>query len=113
MDFLGYFSLLHLNLRQGISGVLLVAQVVKSLHAEDLDSIQSLDQKEPWRREWLPIPVFLLGESHEQRSLVGYSPVGCKELDMTEQLAPMVLLTFLSSTCVCSVVSDSLHPCGL
>ena len=39
--------------------------------------------------------------------------MGYKELDMTEQLAPMVLLTLLSSTCVCSVVSDSLHPCGL
>ena len=28
----------------------------------------------PWRREWLPTLVFLLGKSHEQRSLVGYSP---------------------------------------
>ena len=26
-----------------------------------------------------PTPVFLLGESHGQRSLVGYSPCGCKE----------------------------------
>ena len=40
----------------------------------------------PWRREWLPTPVFLAGKSHGQRSLVGYSPWGCKELDMTEQL---------------------------
>ena len=30
------------------------------------------------------IPVFLPGESHKQRSLVGYSPQGCKEPDMTE-----------------------------
>ena len=30
--------------------------------------------KIPWRREWKPIPVFLLGESHGQRNLVGYSP---------------------------------------
>ena len=30
----------------------------------------------PWRREWLPIPVFLPGEFHGQRSLVGYSPWG-------------------------------------
>ena len=29
-------------------------------------------------------PVFLPGESHGQRSLAGYSPQGCKELDMTE-----------------------------
>ena len=33
---------------------------------------------------WQSTPVFLPGESHEQRSLVGYSPWGCKELDMTE-----------------------------
>jgi len=30
--------------------------------------------KIPWRREWLPIPVFLPGEFHGQRSLAGYSP---------------------------------------
>ena len=30
--------------------------------------------KIPWRREWLPIPVFLPGECRGQRSLVGYSP---------------------------------------
>ena len=42
------------------------------------------------RREWLPTPVFLPGEFHGQRSLVGYSPWspwGLKELDMTEWLA--------------------------
>jgi len=30
------------------------------------------------------IPVFLLGESHGQRSLVSYSPWDCKGLDTTE-----------------------------
>ena len=39
-----------------------------------------------WRREWLPTLVFLPGKSHGQRSLVGYSPWGRKESDMTEQL---------------------------
>ena len=29
-------------------------------------------------------PVFLPGESHGWRSLVGYSPQGCKELETTE-----------------------------
>ena len=38
----------------------------------------------PLRREWLPTPVFLPGEFHGQRSLGGYSPWGCKELDTTE-----------------------------
>ena len=30
--------------------------------------------KIPWRRAWLPTPVFVPGESHGQRSLEGYSP---------------------------------------
>ena len=30
--------------------------------------------KMPWRREWQPTPIFLPGEFHGQRSLVGYSP---------------------------------------
>ena len=42
--------------------------------------------KIPWRREWRPTPVFLPGESHAQRSLVGYSTWSRKESDMTEQL---------------------------
>ena len=41
--------------------------------------------KIPWRRKWLPTPVFLPRESHGQRTLVGYSPWGRKESDMTEQ----------------------------
>ena len=40
----------------------------------------------PWRRKWQPTPVFLPGESHGRRSLVGYSPWGRKELDTTERL---------------------------
>ena len=43
-------------------------------------------RKIPWRREWLPTPVFLPGESHRQRSLVGYSPWGHEESDTTERL---------------------------
>ena len=34
-------------------------------------------------KEWQPTPVFLPGEFHRQRSLVGYSPSSCKELDTT------------------------------
>ena len=40
--------------------------------------------KIPWRRKWHPIPVFLPGKSHGQRSLVSYSPWGHKEPNMTE-----------------------------
>ena len=37
-----------------------------------------------WRRKWQPSPVFLPGESHGERSLVGCHPWGCTELDTTE-----------------------------
>ena len=42
--------------------------------------------KIPWRREWLPTPVFLPGKSPGQMSLAGYSPWGHKESDTTEKL---------------------------
>ena len=48
--------------------------------------VRSLGWKISWSREWQPIPVFLPGKSHGQRSLVGYSPQGRKELDTTEWL---------------------------
>ena len=37
-----------------------------------------------WKRAWQPILVFMPGESHRQRSLVGYHPQGLKESDTTE-----------------------------
>ena len=49
----------------------------------DVGSIPGLGRF-PWRRAWQPTLVFLSGKILEQRSLVGYSPWGCKELDMTE-----------------------------
>ena len=43
--------------------------------------VRSLGQEDPLEKEMAPI--FLSGKSHGQRSLVGYSPWGCKEMDMT------------------------------
>ena len=40
--------------------------------------------KTTWRRKWPPTPALLPGKSHGQRSLVGYSPWGLKESNMTE-----------------------------
>ena len=40
--------------------------------------------KTPWSRKWQSTPVFLPGKFHGQRSLVGYSPWGHKEPDMTD-----------------------------
>ena len=39
-----------------------------------------------WRRQWQPTPVHLPGKSHGQRSLGGWNPWGCEELDTTERL---------------------------
>ena len=41
-----------------------------------------------WRRQWQSTPVLLPGKSHGhgQRCLVGYSPWGPEELDMTDRL---------------------------
>ena len=41
-------------------------------------------QEDPWRRAWQPTPVSLPGESHGQRSLVGYNPWGLTESGATE-----------------------------
>ena len=64
----------------------LLAQTVR-IHLQDRwTRFNSWIGKIFWRREWLPTPVYLHRESHGQRSLIGYSPWGCKELDTTEWL---------------------------
>ena len=50
--------------------------------------------------EWLPTPVFLPGESHEKKSLVGYCLWGRKKSDMTEQLSMLSLYVFQMSLCL-------------
>ena len=55
-----------------------VALVVKNLPAKQETQVQSLGQEDPLEREWLPTPVRLPEEFHEQRSLVGYSPWGLR-----------------------------------
>ena len=47
------------------------------------------------RRQWHPTPVLLPGKSHGRRSLVGCSPWGRKELDMTEQLQFRFSLSYI------------------
>ena len=47
--------------------------------------IQSLGWEDPLEEAWQPTPVFLPGESHEQRSLAGYSPWCHKESETTEE----------------------------
>ena len=68
-----------------------VAQRVKNLQCSR-PRFDPWVSKIPWRRKWQPTPVLLPGESHEQRSLVGYSPWGLKGSDTTERLYFLSLL---------------------
>ena len=70
----------------GDSGVSLVAQMVKNLPTMQETWFQSLGQEDPVEKEMATTPVFLPGQSHGQRNLVGYSSCGCKESDMTVQV---------------------------
>ena len=54
-------------------------------------------RKIPWRRAWQPTPVFLPGKSHGQECLVGYSPWGRKDSDMTE-------VTWHAHTCILYII---------
>ena len=76
-------------------GASLVTQSVKNLPAMQETYVQSLGWKDPLEKEGLPTIVFFLpGKYHGQRNLVGSSPWGHKELDMTEQLTYIILLLF-------------------
>ena len=60
--------------------------MVKNLPAMQEICVQCLGQEDTLEKVMTLNPVFLPGGSQGQKSLVGYSPWGCKELDMTEQL---------------------------
>ena len=65
----------------------LLTQLVKNFPAMQETWVQSLGQEDALEEEMATDSSILVhGEFHGQRSLVGYSPWGCKELDMTEQL---------------------------
>ena len=69
------FMVCDLFLSKAVSGASQVMLVVKNPPADagdirELGSILGIH----WRRAWHSTPVFLPGESHGQRSLVGYSP---------------------------------------
>ena len=58
--------------------------MVKNLPAMQENWVKPWVGKIPWRRAWQPTAVFLPGESHGQRSLLGYSPWGLRESDTTK-----------------------------
>ena len=63
-----------------------MAQMVKNQLAMQEYQVRPLGQEDPLEKGTAIISVFFLGEVHGERSLVGYSPWGRKELDTTEQL---------------------------
>ena len=85
--------------------------MVKNLPAKKETLFDPWVWKIPWRREWLPIPIFLPGEFHGQRSLEGWSLWDHKELDMTEQLQLLQFkkITFLQSLWHCKSKRTSLN----
>ena len=70
----------------------LVAQTAKNMLAKRETWVWSLSHKDPrvtkipWRRTWLPTPVFLPGKFHGHRRLLSYRPWGHKESDTIEWL---------------------------
>ena len=51
---------------------------------DERDVVQSLVREDPLEEAWQPTLIFLPGKFHGQRSLVGYSPCGYKQSNMTE-----------------------------
>ena len=66
-----------------VAGSFPVGSAVKNPSSRDPGSVPGLGRF-PWMMTRQPIPVFLPGESHGQRSLAGYSAQGCKASDTTE-----------------------------
>ena len=64
----------------------MVAQMVKNLPVMQETWAPSLGREDPLKKDWQLTTVFLPREFHGQRSLVCYTPLGHKELYMTEQL---------------------------
>ena len=95
-----WLTLSHSYVTGGFPGGL----AVKNLPVMQETQVQSLGQEDPLENKRATHPVFLPGESHGQRNLVGHSPCGYKELDTTEWLT-------LSLWCILILwmVCDDLH----
>ena len=69
------------------TGIILPAhQCVRQLGNLIVQEFLYLSLQLTQRRQWQPTPLLLPGKSHGRRSLVGCSPWGCEESDMTERL---------------------------
>ena len=84
----------------------------KNLPAMQETRVQSLGWEDPLEKGMATHCVFLPGEFHGQRSLAGYSPWGCRELDMTEWLTLFfqhIKDSFISEHLLCSKLVNWSH----
>ena len=82
----GYVKSGGSNGKEAACRAFLVAQMVKNPPAIPETRARFLGQEDPLEKDIAPTPVLLPGKWHGQRSLVGYSQWGHKELDTTERL---------------------------
>ena len=88
----GSFNLVFLrfkclpSLEMGFLGISVVKNPPAMQEMQDT-WVRSLSREDPWRKMWLPTPIFLSGEFNGQRSLTDYSPWGYQESDTTEWLS--------------------------
>ena len=75
-----------------------MAQRLKHLPEMWETQVRSLGREDPLEEEMATHSLLLPGESHGGRSLVGYSPWGLKELDMTERLHTTTFCTLFLTT---------------
>ena len=87
-----------------------MAQIVKSPPSVQETQVQSLGQEDLLEKEMATRSSILAGKSHGQRSLVGYSPWGHKELDMTELLTLLSITDCFARSIVCMCLVAQLCP---
>ena len=81
-----------------------MAQRVKHLPTMRETQVRSLGWEYPLEKAMAPTPVLLPGKSHGQRNLIGYSPWGRKELDMTERFHFLFFFFLLYTTFILQVL---------
>ena len=69
----------------------IISQLISQASLVDQRQVGSLAWRDPLENKLQPTPVFLLGKSHGQRSLVGYSPWNHTESNTAEQLSMQYL----------------------
>ena len=95
--------------------VYVVAQTVRNLPAMQETRFHSLGREIPWRRKWLPTPVFLPEEFYGRVAWRATVHEVTKESDTTEQLTfYLFLLNFIHSIlCIYSSVPVDSTNCSL